>query len=105
MEWKTKVYCTPFGNGVEMLASEVASFILRFLIAPAAVNYIVFMTPPTLLRPQSRFFTKLNFNNAVDSIPDGSTVIFGFGEIDCREGILLAVARDRYADLEEVQQC
>ena len=28
-------------------------------------------------------------------------VIFNIGEIDCREGILVAIDRDRYASLEQ----
>ena len=53
------------------------------------------------LRPGSRFFPKRNFESVVRGIPNGSTVIFNFGEIDCREGILLAVAKFKYASLEE----
>ena len=37
----------------------------------------------------------------VAGIPSGSDVIFIFGEIDCREGLVLAVEKDRYQDLEE----
>ena len=35
------------------------------------------------------------------TVPDGADVIFSFGEIDCREGLLVAVERARYADLQE----
>jgi hypothetical protein len=37
----------------------------------------------------------------LDTIPKGSDIVFLFGEIDCREGILLAVEKGRYEDLEE----
>jgi len=53
------------------------------------------------LRPESDFFPRYNFNAAVDSIPHGSPVIFCFGEIDCREGLLVAIERCRYESLEE----
>jgi len=51
------------------------------------------------LRDGSEFFPKANFESAVASIPDGADTIFAFGEIDCREGLLLAVERARYTDL------
>jgi len=35
------------------------------------------------------------------SIPDGSQVVMLFGEIDCREGLLLAVEKCKYDSLEE----
>ena len=35
-----------------------------------------------------------------DSIPHGSNVVFVFCEIDCREGILVAVEKDRYKDVD-----
>ena len=52
------------------------------------------------MREASDFFPKYNFEVAVKAIPDGSPVIFCFGEIDCREGLLIAVERMRYPDLE-----
>lgn len=39
------------------------------------------------------FYPRLNFFNAIQSLPPGSEVIFCIGEIDCREGILKAVER------------
>ena len=53
------------------------------------------------LRPQTNFYPKKNFERVISGIPDGSTVIFMFGEIDCREGILEAVEKDRYDSIEE----
>ena len=53
------------------------------------------------LRKESTFYPKINFDNAVKAIPRGSTVIFCFGEIDCREGLLKAVARCKYDSLQE----
>ena len=40
---------------------------------------------------------QVNFVRAVADIPSGADVVFIFGEIDCREGILVAVEKDRYS--------
>lgn len=56
------------------------------------------------LRPSSRFFPKNNFYNVVPKAPAGSTIVFLFGEIDCREGFLVSVQKCRYKDLEEAAQ-
>ena len=53
------------------------------------------------LRPESDFYPKFNFRQAVASIPDGSDVVAIIGEIDCREGILVAVERDKYASVQD----
>lgn len=37
----------------------------------------------------------------VKNIPDGSAVVFIFGEIDCREGLLLAVEKLRYDNVTQ----
>ena len=52
------------------------------------------------LRPESKFYPKVNFKNVTNKIPLESTVVFVFCEIDCREGILLAVEKDRYKDVD-----
>jgi len=52
------------------------------------------------LRDESSFFPKYNFDAAVRAIPDGAPVVFIFGEIDCREGLLVAVERTRYESLD-----
>ena len=52
------------------------------------------------MRDDEDFYPKANFEAVVSKIPIGSEVIFLFGEIDCREGILLAVEKLRYRDLE-----
>ena len=52
------------------------------------------------LRPQSTFYPKVNFEAVVSRIPRGSDAIFIFCEIDCREGLLLAVEKDRYPNLK-----
>ena len=44
-----------------------------------------------------------NFEAAMRGIPDGSPVVFAFGEIDCREGLLVAIERARYKTLEEAR--
>jgi len=53
------------------------------------------------LRPESKFYPKKNFHNAVDSIEYGSDAIFLFGEIDCREGLVISVEKCRYENLDE----
>mmetsp|Transcript_187 Transcript_187/g.368 ORF Transcript_187/g.368 Transcript_187/m.368 type:complete len:770 (+) Transcript_187:70-2379(+) len=54
------------------------------------------------MRPDSVFFPKSNLHNMLDSsVPKGSDTIFMFGEIDCREGLLLCVDKCKYKDLEE----
>jgi len=56
------------------------------------------------LRPESRFFPKANFEAAMAQVPDGSECMFIFGEIDCREGLLVCVEKCRYEDIEEGAQ-
>jgi hypothetical protein len=56
------------------------------------------------LRPDSTFYPKYNFLRVIESIPAGSTVIFIFGEIDCREGMLVAVERGKYESLEQASE-
>lgn len=56
------------------------------------------------LRPTSKFYPKANFYNALASIPVQSDVVVVIGEIDCREGILMAVERDYYANIEEAMK-
>jgi tetratricopeptide (TPR) repeat protein len=51
------------------------------------------------LRPGCRFYPRINFARAVGAIPVGATVLFVFGEIDCREGFLVSIERGRYASL------
>ena len=53
------------------------------------------------LREESTFYPKINFQNAVNLLKEGTDVIMLFCEIDCREGILLAVEKDRYDTVEE----
>ncbi|KAL6069372.1 Tetratricopeptide repeat [Balamuthia mandrillaris] len=53
------------------------------------------------LRPDSVFFPKYNFFNVVSTIPPKSDVLFLFGEIDCREGLVVSVDKCRYQSIEE----
>ena len=53
------------------------------------------------LRNNNNFYPKIQFNNAMNSIPNNSQVLFVMGEIDCREGLLVALERDRYKNLHE----
>jgi hypothetical protein len=52
------------------------------------------------MRDESDFYPTANFKNAISSIPDNEQVVFMFGEIDCREGIWLAVEKCRYKDID-----
>ena len=45
------------------------------------------------LRPSSHFYPKVHFWNTVKLLPQGSQVILLVGEIDCREGLLMAVEK------------
>jgi hypothetical protein len=53
------------------------------------------------MRPESRFYPKVNLHNVLARIPRGADVLFIFGEIDCREGLLVSVERCRYKDVDE----
>lgn len=53
------------------------------------------------LRPECKFYPKRQFEEALRHIPEKSTVVFIFGEIDCREGILLAVEKCKYESIEQ----
>lgn len=53
------------------------------------------------MRPESRFYPKINLHNVLAQIPRGADVLFIFGEIDCREGLLVSVERCRYKDVDE----
>lgn len=53
------------------------------------------------LRKESKFYTKSNFRNCLQLIPNGSFCVFAFGEIDCREGIVRAVRKCAYDSLDD----
>ncbi len=53
------------------------------------------------MRPESDFYPKTNLFAALETIPRGSDVVFAFGEIDCREGLLLAFERCKYESIDE----
>lgn len=53
------------------------------------------------LRDECDFYPKKHFENVMRTIPAKATVIFVFGEIDCREGLLEAVERCKYDSIEE----
>ncbi|XP_078613296.1 uncharacterized protein LOC144882989 [Branchiostoma floridae x Branchiostoma japonicum] len=53
------------------------------------------------LRPEARFFTKENFYTVMKKAPRKATVIFVFGEIDCREALPVCLAKCRYDSMEE----
>ncbi|RHZ07636.1 hypothetical protein DYB26_010051 [Aphanomyces astaci] len=55
------------------------------------------------LRKTSTFYPKVHFFNVIKSIPRGATVVFVFGEIDCREGLLVAVEKCRYEVVPSVE--
>lgn len=53
------------------------------------------------LREKSRFYPKRNFWSVIEKIPNGATVISLLGEIDCREGLLVAMEKLKYDSIEE----
>lgn len=53
------------------------------------------------LRKASEFYPKANFWHVVASLPRRSRVVFLFGEIDCREGIVRAVELCKYESIQE----
>ncbi len=54
------------------------------------------------LRKESNFYTKKLFWNQMNSLPKGDCkVVFNFGEIDCREGIVTAYTRGYYESLDQ----
>lgn len=71
-------------------SSEVNS--RRVLLRPALVTGLKHWH----LRKESTFYPKINFWRVLAAIPPRSRVIFLFGEIDCREGILSAVEKCKY---------
>lgn len=64
----------------------------RVLLRPALVTGLKHWH----LRKDSTFYPKINFWRVLASIPPRSKVVFLFGEIDCREGILNAVEKCKY---------
>ena len=53
------------------------------------------------IRKDGCFYPKFTLLNALKEVPNGSTVIFNIGEIDCREGLLRAVDDCKYDTVEE----
>ncbi|XP_078368702.1 uncharacterized protein LOC144652530 [Oculina patagonica] len=53
------------------------------------------------VRKEGCFYPKFTLLNALKEVPNGSTVIFNIGEIDCREGLLRAVNSCKYDTKEE----
>jgi hypothetical protein len=53
------------------------------------------------LRPGATFYPKSNFYNVVPKAPRGSTIVFMFGEIDCREGLIISLQKCRYESYEQ----
>mmetsp|Transcript_38638 Transcript_38638/g.122738 ORF Transcript_38638/g.122738 Transcript_38638/m.122738 type:complete len:340 (-) Transcript_38638:48-1067(-) len=53
------------------------------------------------LRDESKFYPKMNFLNQLKAVPRGAQVVMMFGEIDCREGLLVAVERCKYTSVEQ----
>jgi hypothetical protein len=64
----------------------------RVLLRPALVTGLKHWH----LRKESTFYPTINFWRVLATIPPRSRVIFLFGEIDCREGILSAVEKCKY---------
>lgn len=53
------------------------------------------------LRPGSEFYPKVQFWNTVNALPRGCQAVMLLGEIDCREGLLLATEKCKYETLQE----
>ncbi|XRB08899.1 Tpr-like protein [Pycnococcus provasolii] len=53
------------------------------------------------LRPGCAFYPRAHFDRLAARLPEGIDVIVGFGEIDCREGLLVAVEKARHASLKD----
>lgn len=53
------------------------------------------------LRSAGDFYPKAQFANNLKRVPDGSDIMFVCGEIDCREGLLVAVEKDVYRTITE----
>jgi len=53
------------------------------------------------LRAASKFHTKYNFWERLGSLPRGAPLILCLGEIDCREGVVRAVQKGLYSNLEQ----
>lgn len=64
----------------------------RVLLRPALVTGLKHWH----LRRDAVFYPKANFWHVLRGIPPRARVVFLFGEIDCREGILIAVERCKY---------
>jgi tetratricopeptide (TPR) repeat protein len=56
------------------------------------------------LHEHSHHYPKVNFEHSIPTILSHSQVIFMFGEIDCREGILTAVDKGKYENVEHALQ-
>ena len=52
------------------------------------------------LRSDGDFYPKAGSNN-LKRVPDGSDIMFVCGEIDCREGLLVAVEKGAYSNITE----
>ena len=52
---------------------------------------------------KSKFYTKSSFYHIIQNIPKGidTPVIFNFGELDCREGLLTAFEKCKYDSIED----
>ncbi|KAL6749527.1 hypothetical protein V8C86DRAFT_2844258, partial [Haematococcus lacustris] len=53
------------------------------------------------LRPASSFYPKAQFWASINALPRGAQLVLVLGEIDCREGLLLAVQKCKYGTLDE----
>ena len=62
------------------------SFSLVCYLLSQLLHQLFIDTITISLLPEGTFYPKLNFQSAMQHIPDGSDVIFLIGEIDCREG-------------------
>jgi len=70
--------------------------VLAFAVPPRSLLILLPFPHLSSSRDESTFYPKFNFYNVVRTIPEGANVVFQFGEIDCREGIVFAVQKMIY---------
>lgn len=98
LAWNVLSYGRRQGGDTSCMAGEAASGThMPHLLTPRLVTGVKHWH----LRQESDFYPKKNFLTAIESIPEGSEVLLVLGEIDCREGILVAVEKARYSTVTE----
>ncbi|KAG8457384.1 hypothetical protein KFE25_005065 [Diacronema lutheri] len=84
-------HCLPYGWRLVQPRGE------RVLLVPLLVTGL----KAWHLRDECTFFPRANFWKAAEALPIGARCVSIFCEIDCREALLVCVARRRYASVDE----